>query len=184
MIPTPQNNSERREACRYVVRYAALTAALLVPLLWAFVSLRNMYPVAASTMMMDGRVLERGQNYYILHGEPLTGETIDIAPITLTNALYARTWGMVAATVDNANFRLRSLHPANAAMLQAAGGMENLPRGARLPELLRAWGELYNSKHAAGTPGRLKAIRLDAYRWEGNRYADYDKLIESWRVEL
>ena len=36
----------------------------------------------------------------------------------------------------------------------------------------------------AAAPQRLKAIRLDMYRWESGRYADYDKFIESWRKEL
>jgi hypothetical protein len=32
--------------------------------------------------------------------------------------------------------------------------------------------------------GRLKAVRLDAYRWEGGSYANYDRFVQTWRVEL
>jgi hypothetical protein len=69
-------------------------------------------------------------------------------------------------------------------MLASVGGVENLPAGARLPELLQAWGQLYNSQQPASSPRRLKAIRIDMYRWEGGRYGDYDKFIESWRKDL
>jgi len=178
-------NGERpAQRRRFVLRYTILTTALCLPLLWAFATLKNTYPVAASTMMMDGRVLEAGRNYYILRGETVGGRVINVAPATLINALYGRTWEMVAATVNNNNFRLRSLHPLNAAVLGPAADADKLPRGARVPELLRIWGELYNEKLPAGEQGRLKSIRLDEYRWEGRRYADYDNLKESWHSEL
>jgi len=54
----------------------------------------------------------------------------------------------------------------------------------RLPDLLHVWGDLYNKQLPASSPQRLKAIRLDLYRWESGRYADYDKFIETWRTEL
>ena len=64
------------------------------------------------------------------------------------------------------------------------GSVENLPPGARIPDLLQAWGEIYNKREPESSPKRLKAIRLDMYRWESGRYADYDKFVESWRKEL
>jgi len=73
---------------------------------------------------------------------------------------------------------------ANAELLRESGGLEQLPPGARVPDLLRAWGNLYNERLAASSPQRLKAIRLDMYRWEGGSYANYDKFIESWRQDL
>jgi hypothetical protein len=76
------------------------------------------------------------------------------------------------------------MHPANAELLRQSGGLEHLPPAARLPDLLRAWGNLYNERAGPSSPQRLKAIRLDMYRWEGGSYSNYDKFIESWRQEL
>ena len=168
---------------RLVVKYAILTAALFLPLFWAFLAVRNVYPVAAWNVMMAGGDLERGRSYCILRGETISGETIDVAAIELTNALYSRNWTMVNATIDNQAFKLKSLHPQNEAMLRQYGSIEKLPPGARIPDLLQAWGEIYN-KREPESPKRLKAIRLDMYRWESGRYADYDKFVESWRKEL
>jgi len=134
--------------------------------------------------MMAGGDLERGRSYCMLRGETVSGETIDIRPITLTNALYSRTWTMVNATIANQSFKLASIHPANEEILRRFGGVDNLPPGVRMPDLLQAWGDLYNKQQPASSPYRLKAIRLDMYHWESGRYADYDKFIESWRKEL
>jgi hypothetical protein len=175
--------NERRE-WRLKIKYAVLTVAIFLPLLWAFLFVRNVYPFAAWNVMMAGGDLERGRSYCILRGETVSGETIDIQPIKLTNALYSRTWTMVNATIDNQSFKLKSIHPDNEEMLRQFGGIENLPPGARLPDLLQAWGELYNKQQPPSSPHRLKAIRLDMYRWEGGGYSDYDKFIESWRKDL
>ena len=161
-----------------------LTLAIFLPLLWAFLSIRNLYPIAAWNVMMAAGDLERGRSYCILRGETVSGETIDIPAIELTDALYSRNWTMVNATIANQAFKLDSIHPANEDLLRSFGGLEKLPPGARLPDLLRAWGDLYNRKLPESSPERLKAIRLDMYRWESGRYADYDKFIESWRKEL
>ena len=166
------------------VKYAILTFAIFVPLLWGFVYIRNLYPISAWNVMVAGGLLDRGRSYWMLRGETVAGETVDVRPIELTNAMYSRTWTMVNATVDNQSFKLANLHPANAELLRQSGGLQDLTPGARLPELLRAWGELYNERLPASSPQRLKAIRLDMYRWEGGRYADYDKFIESWRQDL
>ncbi len=179
-------DDEQRETRRFVVRYSILTLALCLPLLLAFAFLKNVYPVSASTMMMEGGTLDRERVYYVLRGETVDGQIVEIASGKLTGALYGRTWGMVAATARNENFKLRSVHPANAAMLALAGGVDKLPPGARIPDLLKVWGEMYNAgisgnKNAAD---RLHFIRLDAYQWEAKRYDDYDKFIQTWRVEL
>jgi len=169
---------------RLIVKYAALTLAIFLPLTWAFLRVRNLYPFASWNVMMAGGDLERGRGYCVLRGETVSGETIDIPAINLTNALYSRTWTMVNATIDNQSFKLTSLEPQNEELLHRLGGVENLPPGARLPDLLQAWGNLYNQRLPASSALRLKAIRLDMYRWESGRYADYDKFIESWRKEL
>lgn len=165
-------------------KYAVLTVAIFLPLIWAFVEIRNLYPVAAWNVMMAGGNLERGRSYWILRGETVSGETIDVRPMSLTNALYARTWTMVNATVDNQSFKLPNPYSANAELIRQAGGIEHLPPGARVPDLLRTWGDLYNERLPVSSPQRLKAIRLDMYRWEGGEFANYDKFIESWRLDL
>lgn len=163
-------------------KYVILTAAIFVPLILAFLFVRNLYPVAAWNVMMAGGDLERGHTYCILRGETVSGETIDIAPIKVTNALYSRTWTMVNATIANQSFKLTSIHPANAEMIRQVGGVENLPAGARIPDLLETWGHLYNERVAESQ--RLKAIRLDRYRWEGGSYSNYQNYVESWRKDL
>ena len=69
--------SERGLFARYVI----LTAAIFVPLIWAFVYVRNLYPIAAWNVMMAGGDLERGRDYCMLRGETVSGETIDIPAI-------------------------------------------------------------------------------------------------------
>lgn len=165
-------------------KYAVLTVAIFLPLIWAFVEIRNLYPVTAWNVMMAGGTLERGRSYWILRGETVSDETLDVRPMSLTNALYARTWTMVNATVDNQSLKLPNPYPANAELIRQAGGIEHLPPGARVPDLLRTWGDLYNERLPASSPQRLKAIRLDMYRWEGGEFANYDKFIESWRQDL
>jgi hypothetical protein len=167
-----------------IVKYAILTAAIFLPLIWAFASVRNLYPIAAWNVMMAGGDLERGRSYCILRGETVAGETIEVYPIKLTNGLYSRTWTMVNATIGNQGFRLASIHPDNVKLMGAFGGVENLPPGARIPDLLETWGRLYNDRLPASSSLRLKAIRLDMYRWEGGTYSNYDNFIETWRKEL
>jgi hypothetical protein len=171
-------------ARRTRVRYALLTAALFAPLLYSFLAVRNVYPFAASTMMMAGGDLGRGANYYVMRGETLSGETIDLPPAQLTDALSWRHWSLVGATVENKLFTIHSPHPSNVALAEAAGGVEKLPRAVRFEELLRAWGAIYNSRLPEGSPRRLRAVRLDAYRWGGGSYGDYERFVETWRAEL
>ena len=169
---------------RLLIKYTALTLAIFLPLLWAFLFIRNLYPIAAWNVMMAGGDLERGRSYCILRGETVSGETIDVPAIELTGALYSRNWTMVNATIANQSFKLNSIHPENQDLLRSFGSIDKLPAGARIPDLLKAWGDLYNNKLPDSSPQRLKAIRLDMYRWESGRYADYDKFIETWRKEL
>ncbi|MFN2483290.1 MAG: hypothetical protein ABR554_17660 [Pyrinomonadaceae bacterium] len=178
--PTARATVERRIRRGYVV----LTLALALSQLWAFAALRDLYPFAAWRMMAGGGEARDGYAYYVVRGVSVSGELVDIRPAELTDALYARTWGLVEATVRNGNFKLRRLHPDNAAALREAGGFDKLPRGARVPEMLRAWGEIYNEALAPGSPRRLRAVRLDAYRWAGGRDTSRDELTESWSVEL
>src|SRR5215216_2351089 len=103
---------------RLLVRYVLLTAALCVPLGWAFVAVRNLYPFASWTVMMAGGDLGRGRTYYVLRGETAAGETVDLPLGSITNALRGRGWGLVAATVENDSLtQPRRPHPANAMLV-------------------------------------------------------------------
>lgn len=166
------------------IKYALLTLAIFLPLVGAFLFVRNLYPVTAWNVMMSGGDLERGRSFCILRGETIAGETVEIRPIRLTNALYSRTWTMVNATIGNQSFKLASIHPENEELVRRFGGVENLPPGVRIPDLLQAWGDLYNRQLPESSPQRLRAIRLDLYRWESGTYSNYDKFIETWRREL
>jgi hypothetical protein len=183
-VGTKLDDRHTAEDRRALVRYAALTAALFIPLLLAFASIRNLYPFAASTMMLGIRDTQSGRDYYVLRAETVNGETIDLPPIKLTNALTGRNWGLVSAAVENKSFTIRSPHPANIRLVAAYGGIDKLPRAARLEELLRAWGAIYNSRLPESSDQRLRSVRLDAYRWEGGINGDFDRFVESWRAVL
>lgn len=114
----------------------------------------------------------------------MSGVTIDLPAVNLTNALSNVTFGLVSATVENKAFSIRTLHPGNAVLLNALGRFENLPAGARVPDLLRAWGEIYNSRLAASSPQRLRAIKLDAYRRQPGLHENTDVYVRTWRVEF
>ncbi|HEV2708346.1 MAG TPA: hypothetical protein VGV59_20695 [Pyrinomonadaceae bacterium] len=163
-------------------RYVALTVAVCLPLLVSFVLLKSTYPVTAWTMMTGGQ--RQAFTYYRLSGETQTGETVEVRASELTDALSSLNWGMVAFVDANASFKIRRPHLDNAKLSELFGGVERLPRGIRMSALLRAWGAIYNSRLPAQDGRRLKALRVDAFEWDGQRYGDYDKLIETWRVEL
>ena len=177
-------DAERLHASRRLcARFALLTAALFLPLLWSFATLRNSYPFAAWTVMLrgaDGPLRQR--SFYVLRGETLAGETFELPPVTLTGQFGVRNWGLVSATVANRSFKIPSPHPANVALAEASGGVDKLPRAARLPQLLHAWGEEYNSRLPRDSARRLKAIRLDEFGWDPESM--HEPLIGSWREEL
>src|SRR5829696_382426 len=79
----PSESREHRESRdrRLIIKYAILTAAIFLPLIWSFLFVRNLYPIAAWNVMMAGGDLERGRSYCILRGETVSGETVDIRPI-------------------------------------------------------------------------------------------------------
>lgn len=184
MSNLPQRESAASPDRRFRVRYILLTIGIFLPLLWAFIRVVNVYPVASWNVMMAGTIFQRQHYYFLLRGETVQGEVIDIRAIELTDALSSRNWGLASAITTNGPFRLKSPHPANAPLIQEAGGFEKLPPAVRMPELLRAWGTIYNSRLPGSSERRLKAIRLDAYRWPGGQYSNYNEFIQSWREEL
>ena len=184
MSNLPQREPAEVTDRHFRLRYILLTIGIFVPLLWAFFRVANVYPAAAWTVMMAGGNLQREYYYFILRGETVQGDVIDIPAIELTDALSSRNWGLATAIATNSPFRLKSAHPANAPLLHEAGGFEKVAPAVRMPELLRAWGTIYNSRLPASSERRLKAIRLDAYRWPGQQYSNYNEFIQSWRQEL
>lgn len=176
-----RQDSERRSLRR---RYALLTIGLFLPLLTSFFLTRNVYPAASWTVMMSGGNLQRPWTYYLVRGETVGGAVVDVEPPELINALYGRNWSLVGAAVNNEPFKLRSLHPQNKLLLATRGDLSQLPRGLRVPELLQVWGNLYNARLAESSPNRLKAVRIDVYRWDSGGYHDYDRFVETWRHEL
>lgn len=134
--------------------------------------------------MMSGGSLQRPWTYYVVRGETVDGQFVDIHPPELTDALYGRNWSLVGAAVNNEPFKLHSPHPLNRALLQSYGDAERLPRGIRVPEVLRAWGKLYNQRLPQSSPSRLKAVRIDVYRWDSGVFNNYDRFVETWRQEL
>lgn len=169
---------------RYLIRYAVLTTALCAPLLWAFAARRNLYPFASWTVMSAAAGFGHARTFYVLRGETVTGETVDVRAIELTRAMSGRLWTMFGATVENLSVKIPSPHPANAKLAAEAGGVDNIPRGARLPELLRAYGELHNARLPEGSTSRLRAVRLESYRWNGESGSFSQELAETWRQEL
>ena len=91
---TKSDGSYAEEDRRALFRYVALTIVLFVPLLLTFISIRDLYPFAASRMMIWNGDRQRGRSYYMLRGETVSGETIDLPPIKLTNALTGRSWSL------------------------------------------------------------------------------------------
>jgi hypothetical protein len=180
----PDDGPLARRDRRANLGYLALTVLLFVPLILAFASMRNLYPFAASTMMLDNGALQSGRDYYVLRGETLNGDSIDLPPIKLTNALTGRNWTLASVAVENKSFNIRSPHPANIRLATGYGGLDKLPRAARLEALLRAWGGIYNSRLPGSSNQRLRSVRLDAYRWEGGINGEYARFVESWRAEL
>ena len=181
MLPDVQ--VDRQIARRLRTRYLILTLALVLPLLWAFVRVRNLYPAASWNVMVRSNPVQEPFGYFVLRGETETGEQIDLPAMSWSNPLRSRLWGLVAATARNDSLRLQSPHPMNAALLSQPGN-EQLPDGLLMKDLLRVWGQSYNSSHPPGSQGHLKAIRIDQYRWDGTGYANYQQFMKSWEVEL
>ena len=168
---------------RLRLTYFILTLTFFLPLTWAFVRVRSLYPIASWNLMTRGGELQQSYTYFVLRGETSTGAMIDIPAITLTPAMRSRIWGLVAATATNQSVKLQSPHPRNVLLAsQLANGQ--VPDGVRMKDLLRAWGDEYNERYSAASPNRLKAIRIDTYQWSGGAYANYDRFIRSWREEL
>jgi hypothetical protein len=121
--------------------------------------------------------------YYVLRGETDAGELIDVPADSFNDPMRSRRWGLVAATAENQSLKLQRPHPKNVALLSQVP-VDQPPEGVLMNDLLRVWGQTHNSIYPAGSPNHLKAVRLDAYRWDGSSYSDYRQFVRSWRAEL
>ncbi len=76
-----------------------------------------------------------------------------------------------------------SPHPRNAALLGQHADFNPVQPAARIEELLRSWGEIYNLG-LDSSPDALSHIRLGEFRWEGGSYSDYRNFVRAYEVEL
>ena len=171
---------------RTLLRNTILTLALFIPLLGAFLSGEEWYPISHYKMFYGASTLNNTDvfNYFIFRGETAAGNTIDIAPIKIMNGLDDRIWTMVNSVVANESLQLRWPYPANERLLATMGNRDTLPPGVLLPDLLRTWGNRYNARLAYDSPNRLIRVRMDEYRWSHKEYGNYSEFVESWRVDL
>jgi hypothetical protein len=182
----PESLDDPQTSRRILLRNTLLTLGIFIPLLGAFLTGTEWYPISHYKMFYGASALQRGDgiNYFILRGETAAGNSVDIAPIKIMNALDDRIWTMVNSVIANESFELRWPHPANERLLATTGNSDTLSRGVLLPDLLRTWGNRYNAKLPHDSPQRLVRVRLDKYRWSHKEYANYSEFVESWRVDL
>ena len=176
----PLDSSDRRLA----TWYALLTVLIFLPLTWAFATVNNLYPVPVWSLFSKTHDLAEGKVYYILRGETVEGEVVDLPAIHITNSLTGRNHMMVSYVVGNRSFMIDSPHPKNVAVLTRRSGVKNLRQGERVDALLASWGESYNQALAPGSPQRLREIRLVKYRWPGGTYENFTEYLSSWKVSL
>jgi hypothetical protein len=177
---------DRRASRRLILRHVVLTMAIFLPLVWAFITQTNWYPIHYYRMFYGASALGQGDGrvYYIFRGETASGDTIDIPPIRIFNALDGMITYVIGAAVANDSLQLKSPHPDNVRLIQSAGSIESVSRAALLPDVLRAFGERYNAKLSGDSPKRLVRVRLEAYRWHQENYGNYGEFVEAWSVEL
>lgn len=175
-----------RTSRRLILRHVVLTIAVFLPLMWAFITQNVWYPVHHYRMFYGTSTLGQGNSrvYYIFRGETASGDTIDIPPAPIFNALDGMIFHMVNAVVANDSLQIRYPHPDNARLIQSVGNIESVPPAALLPDVLRSFGERYNARFSEDSPRRLVKVRMDAYRWPKDEYGNYAEYIKSWSVEL
>lgn len=166
---------------RWTLRYIVLTALLAAPLLWAFLTINNFYPVPVWSLFSDAVSLNAPTDYYVLKGEFADGMVRPISAIDLSGALTGRIHLMVDYVMSNSSLDLPSPHPRNVALIDSAGGPTSLAPGTRLPDLLRAWGAIYN-RHHPGHP--VRAVVLEQLRWRGVTYSDFAMPVRTWRTAI
>jgi len=165
-------------------RNALLTLFVFGPLIVAFFTDVNFYPVPTWSLFSEPGELTAGRTHYTLSGQTADGTWLEIPPIRIVGGLHCRHHTFVSYTDDNLSLKIASPHPDNVRLVERYGGTDRLPRGVLMPRLLRTWGETYNRGLPIGSPARLTRIRLESRRWTGGVYDDYDNPDYVWEVEL
>jgi hypothetical protein len=167
----------------WIVWYSFLTLGLASGLLWAFLTVNNLYPIPVWSLFSEA-VADEGATYWVLIGEEVGEEEVELPAIGLTDALTGRIHMMVSYVVGNRPFTVKDLHPQNRVLVDSAGAPERLPDAVRMSDLLRAWGTIHNQRHPADDPRRLGAIRLEERHWPGIASHDYAIPVRRWREVL
>lgn len=159
---------------------AIVTAVVFVPLITTFITTLNYYPSPAWSLFSEAGKLDDGRTYFVLLAKTKGGEWEELPPRSISQVLYARWHTLTNYTYLNEPFRISSPHPKNVKLMTEGGGLENVPTGARIPDLLRAWGKMANAKFG----DKFTAIKLEVRRWKGGSYDNYDEFQQQWEVEL
>jgi hypothetical protein len=141
----------------------------------------NFYPVPVWNLFVEAAEPANGRVFYVVSGCSPDGLWREVPPFGITGALHNRLHMFASYTDGNLPFKIASPHAENVLML---AGLGRLPEGARMPQLLRAWGEIHNGRLPMGSPNRLTAIRMEARRWPGGDYHAKAKTARVWEVEL
>jgi hypothetical protein len=165
-------------------RNVLLTVVVVLPLAAAFIKVTNFFPVPVWSLFSDRRELAKGHTYYVLKGRTADGTWREIPPVRIMAALNGRHFMFASYTAANQPFLVESPHPENVRLMDRAGGVNRLPRGARMDDLLRALGTVYNQRLPPESQDRLTLIRMEERRWPGGHFGDYDRVVHLWETEL
>jgi len=154
-------------------RNILLTCVIFGPLLLAFATETNFYPIPVWSLFSDAGQLSNGHVHYVMYGK-IADEWHQLPPIQIVGALHNRLFMVASYTDSNLPLQISSPHPTNVRLI---GTTE---RGARMPDLLKGFGRAYNARHF----NKLSAIRVDALVWKGGEYTDFEQPDYSWEVAL
>src|SRR4051794_38214077 len=102
-----ESETEHQIVRRLRIKYLILTLALFLPLLWAFVRVRNLYPFAVWNVMVRSSPVQPPFTYYVLRGETKAGDLIDVEASSFGDPMRSRRWGLVAAIAENQSLKLQ-----------------------------------------------------------------------------
>jgi hypothetical protein len=173
-----------RSVGHWAAKYGAVTGLFVVSLGWAFATDSSFFPFERWSMFSEPGRLGRAHIYYVLSARRADGQTFDLPPNDITDALSSRTFMLYRYTANNTSLKIDQPHPINVRLTTELGGIDRVPDGVHMRLLLRAWGRAYNELVATSHRGRLTLIRLQRYRWDGNTYGDHRQPLEYWEVEL
>jgi hypothetical protein len=166
------------------LKQIVLTLAIFAPFTVAFVLNINFYPIPVWSLFSEAVSPEEGRIYYVLTAERADGTIHPLPAIEVSRALHGRNHTFVGYVLDNSSFMIESPHPDNVRYIATVGRVGRVEPGARVSELLKAWGHGYNARFTAESPRRLTHLRLDGFRWIAGSDPRVRTAIGSWRVQL